>query len=107
MINKENGKYIGYLTTLEGSTVVWSDDIEEIKSLWCVGSSVFESSGIDVVKLKSIFPTPPHRGVILDYFKNNLKLVCRDGIMIGELSQEDMRILKIQEMWKDKMNNSK
>ena len=102
---KKEGKYIGYLTTLEGSTIVWSDDINEIKSLWCFGSSIFESNNIDAVKLKSIFPEPPHRGVIFDYFKNNLKLVCHDGIMIGELSQEDMRILKIQEMWKDKMNN--
>ena len=100
-MNKE-GKYIGYLSTLEGSTVVWSDDIEEIKSQWCCGSSIFESNGIDAVKLKSIFPEPPHRGVILDYLKNNLKLVCRDGIMIGELNQEDMRKLKIQEMMKTK-----
>lgn len=105
-MNKE-GKYIGYLTTLEGSTVVWSDNIEEIKSQWCFGLSIFESDGLDAVKLKTIFPIPPHRGVILDYLKNNLKLVCRDGIMIGELSQEDMRILKIQEIQKDKINNSK
>ena len=103
-MNKEKGKYIGYLTTLESSTIVWSDDIDEIKGIWCFGSSIFESNGIDSIKLKEIFPEPPHRGVILDYFKNNLKLVCRDGVMIGELSQEEIRFLKMQELLKDKMN---
>lgn len=102
MINKENGKYIGYLTTLEGSTVVWSDDIEELKNIWCFGCSVFESNDVDSIRLKELLPVPPHRGVILDYLKNNHKLVCKDGFMVGELSQEQMRILKIQEMMKNK-----
>lgn len=83
--NQNSGKYIGYLTSIEGSAIVWADDIDEIKSEWCFGMTIFESDGLDSSKLKEIFPQPPERGIILDYFKENLNCVFRDGHIIGEI----------------------
>ena len=82
---KRSGKYIGYLTSLEGSTFIWDDDIEVIKKQWCFGKAIFESNGLDFVKLKELFPTPPERGVILDYLIENLQCVYQDGALIGKI----------------------
>jgi hypothetical protein len=30
-LNMKSGKYIAYLTSIEGSSIVWSDDLESIK----------------------------------------------------------------------------
>ena len=86
MINRKEGKYIGYLTLLESSTIVWSDGVKEIEAEWSFGTVIFESAGLTAVKLKELFPTPPERGVILDYFKNNLRIVYKTGKLIGELN---------------------
>jgi hypothetical protein len=90
----KSGKYIGYLTTLESSAILWSDNIEDIKKEWSFGTTIFESNGVDAIKLKEIFPEPPKRGMILDYLKNNHVCVYRDGQIIGELSQSDPDIRK-------------
>jgi len=81
-----SGKYIGYLTTIEGSNLFWSDDIEEIKKEWCFGMAIFETNGLDYVKLKEIFPEPPGRGVILDYLIENLKVAHQDGVLMGKIN---------------------
>ncbi len=84
--NMKSGKYIAYLTSIEGSSIIWSDDLEEIKKEWCMGRAIFESNGIDSIKLKEIFPTPPERGVILDYFSENLPLVLQEGALMGKIN---------------------
>ena len=81
-----SGKYIGYLTTIESSNIIWSDDIEEIKKEWYFGIAIFENDGIDYDKLKKIFPEPPGRGVILDYLIENLKVVHQDGVLISKIN---------------------
>ena len=82
---ENSGKYIGYLTSLESSTVIWSDDIEFIKKQWCFGMAIFESNGIDREKLKELFPEKPERGVVLDYLSENFNLVYQSGILVGRI----------------------
>jgi hypothetical protein len=81
-----SGKYIGYLTAIEGSNIIWSDDIEFIKKQWCFGMAIFESGGLNVEKLKEAFPAPPERGVILEYFSENLNVVFQSGNLIGKIN---------------------
>lgn len=83
MMDTKASKYVGYLTSIEGSGLMWSDDIEAIKGQWCFGLAIFETNGLTQEKLKDIFPTPPERGVILQYFSENLKFVYQVGTIIG------------------------
>jgi hypothetical protein len=87
-MKNHEGKYIGYLASLEGSNLIWSDDIEFIKKQWCFGMAIFESNGLDMTKLKEAFPEPPERGVILDYLSENLQVVHQNGVIIGKLKQQ-------------------
>jgi len=87
-LNKQSGKFIGYLTTFEGSGIVWADNVEEIKTEWCTGMAIFESNGLDVKKLKEAFPEPPERGVVLDYLSENLIFVHQEGVIVGKLKQK-------------------
>lgn len=95
-INKEQGKYIGYMTSLESSTIVWAENIEDIKAEWSFGVAIFESNGITKTELKKAFPEPPERGVILEYLKDNLKCVYRTGAIIGE--QDVTRKVHVEKM---------
>lgn len=83
MMDTKGSKYLGYLTSIEGSGLMWSDDIETIKGQWCFGLAIFETNGLTKEKLKTIFPTAPERGVILQYFSENLKFVYQVGTIIG------------------------
>lgn len=83
-INQTNSsKYVGYLTSIEGSWLIWNDDIEIIKEQWCFGLAIFETNGLTKEKLKDIFPILPERGIILQYFSENLKFVYQVGTIIG------------------------
>ena len=54
---KEEGKYIAYLTSLEGSGLAWSDDLQELKDIWSFGTAIFESNG---------FTSPQRRAMGID-----------------------------------------
>jgi hypothetical protein len=82
---KQSGKYIGYLTSIEGSSFIWDDDIDVIKNKWCFGMAIFESNGLDFAKLKEVFPEPPERGVVLDYLIENLQVVFQSGTIMGKI----------------------
>lgn len=82
-----SGKYVGYLSFIEGCNIVWSDNIDDIKNQWCFGMAIFESNGIDIFNLKEVFPNPPERVILLDYFAENLKLVFQTGQIIGKQIQ--------------------
>lgn len=93
-----SGKYIAYYTSLEGSTIKWSDSLPELQAEWCFGMAIFESNGFTREKLKEIFPEPPERGVILDYFTENFKLAFQQGALIG-------KIITTREVLTEKINN--
>lgn len=81
-----SGKYIGYVVSIEGSTLIWNDNIENIQQEWSMGMAIFESKGLNKIKLKEIFPEPPERGVILDYLIENLPFVHQSGLLIGKIN---------------------
>lgn len=83
-INLQSGKYIGYFTSLESSVILFADTIKELKDEWCFGMAIFETEGLNAVKLKEAFPQPPERGEILTYLKENYNCVHREGSLIGE-----------------------
>ena len=93
-INKNSGKYIGYYTAIEGSTILWNDDIEELKKHWCFGYAIFESNGLIGEDIKALFSKPPERGVILDYFIENLPFVLQEGTMIGKTQPKRVVIIE-------------
>lgn len=82
---KHSGKYIGYLTSIEGSVLIWSDDIEVIKKQWCFGMAIFESNGLTNEKIKEVFPVLQERGVLLEYLTENLQFVFQQGTIIGKI----------------------
>ena len=67
---------------IEGSSIVWSDDIEFIKKEWCLSMAIFESDGIDSKKILEIFPNRVELGSVLNYFIENLKVAYQDGHLI-------------------------
>lgn len=83
--NKYSGKYIGYLISIEGSALMWNDDIEVIKKQWCFGMAIFESNGLTNKKLKEVFPELPERGVLLEYLTENLPFVFQEGTIIDKI----------------------
>jgi hypothetical protein len=78
----KEGKYVGYLTSIEGSRIIFSDDIDYIKDHWCFGKEIFETAGLTEDQLKEIIHPPVERGVVYNYFKSNLKSVFTDGTLM-------------------------
>ncbi len=67
---------------VEGSSIVWSDDIQNIKKHWCLSMAIFESNGVDYEKILETFPNRVELGGVLNYFIENLKIVHQEGHLI-------------------------
>lgn len=80
--SEPTGKYVGYLTSLEGSCVIFSDDLDFIKGHWCFGMEIFETNGLTEKDLLEAVKPPVERGVVYNYFKKNLKSLYKDGNLI-------------------------
>lgn len=84
MWDNDQGRYVGYFTSLESSGIGFSDDLDILKGQWCFGMAIFEANGLTKSKIKELFPYKPERPTVLNYLKANNILVHREGNIIGE-----------------------
>lgn len=84
MWENETGAYIGYYQSLEGSGLGFGDELDVVKDQWCFGCAVFKNNGLGKTKLRQLYPTPPERGVILEYLRQNYELIHNNGVMITD-----------------------
>ncbi len=100
MWNNETGKYIGYFTSLEGSAIAFSDDIEELKGVWCFGMKIFQNTDMSKTKLTELFPNKPEIGVVLFYLSENFQEVNDEGVLIIPDKERIFRNEKIKQILK-------
>jgi hypothetical protein len=82
------GKYIGYFQVLEGSGILFSDDLDKLAGTWCFCYKIFETEGLTMSDIETIFPDKPQLGVVLEWLEQNKKEVKSYGEILHRVNKE-------------------
>lgn len=81
------GKYIGYFQSLEGSCIIFSDDLNYLsKGVWSFGHKIFETDGLSMDDIEKMYPEPrPALGTVLDWLEKNKKEIESTGNILHRI----------------------
>lgn len=74
--------YTAYYQTLECSRIIMGENLEELKSKWCIGMAIFTTPELNRNRLRELFPDKPEIGTILKWFRENYTEIYQEGALI-------------------------